>query len=953
MAKIVKALKESSNALLESPTGSGKTLALLCAALGWQEAEGGRLHDEYREKKREREERQRAVRARFLKLLLPGNTEAEHVQLLDSKLFEFVSRRVMEDTMFLRLLAASQSWPLSDLKRLAAATADASAPSEHSFAPSPKSPPPLASTAIVVSDNEGTDVSQGTSDDPIMIIDHARVPSADRTSPPASSDHPLKGGGFVPRPAEILECEVPDLTPAEAARILQFKWPSKKRRLTLRQIRALVADVKEHKPIDQAMVHLTQVLGGVPRPWEEFLPWNYLDNLDHLTDKYTAADPSEEPIRRGRPPRIYFGTRTHKQISQVIRELKRNTVYRPKMSLLASRKHGCVNRRIAQAPNTDEQCQDARELSKCHFAHNTANLVSRVRTNCGVSSVWDLEDLIKLQMSRKGCPYYATRELADDAEIVFCPYNYLVDPLIRQATGIELEGSIVILDEAHNIEDVARGSASCQYSALELENICRQLKELVPVDGPEGAHQFYLDMLLAIINAIRDPDIEYSIQEYERSVTTLAGDEAAHFLEKANVSVDSVKTVAAHLIKIEQETASRREHNAEQRAKRDREMSNEETSDEELDILPHLSAMSLNILRKLVFVFSNMLDKDAEYLRDYHLALIKRKSDPMRDKELCKVLNRVLPAYVTEVAFWCMNPGIAFRPVAQMCRSVVLTSGTLSPMNTFSSELQITFPLSVEAGHVIKEDQTWVGVLPVGPMGHELKGIYSVTSTAAFQDEIGRALLEICRHTPHGVLCFMPSYSMIDLMHQRWRQVGIYDELVKLKSLMIEPRQVNKGDFERFLKRYYADAADDCNRRPAALTGSLMLAVYRGKVSEGIDFSDRGCRAVVNVGIPFPNYRDVQVGLKQKYNDEAVALDPQNRLSGREWYTTQAFRATNQALGRCIRHRGDWGAIIFLESRFYQQANIEKLSKWVRGRARCHPRFDLAMDSLREFMERW
>lgn len=34
--------------------------------------------------------------------------------------------------------------------------------------------------------------------------------------------------------------------------------------------------------------------------------------------------------------------------------------------------------------------------------------------------------------------------------------------------------------------------------------------------------------------------------------------------------------------------------------------------------------------------------------------------------------------------------------------------------------------------------------------------------------------------------------------------------------------------------------------------GALFFAVFRGKVSEGIDFSDNYCRAVVTLGIPFP-----------------------------------------------------------------------------------------------------
>lgn len=39
-------------------------------------------------------------------------------------------------------------------------------------------------------------------------------------------------------------------------------------------------------------------------------------------------------------------------------------------------------------------------------------------------------------------------------------------------------------------------------------------------------------------------------------------------------------------------------------------------------------------------------------------------------------------------------------------------------------------------------------------------------------------------------------------------------------------------------------------------------------------------------------------------------------LGGQEWYKQQASRAVNQAVGRVIRHRHDYGAIILCDERY-------------------------------------
>ena len=53
---------------------------------------------------------------------------------------------------------------------------------------------------------------------------------------------------------------------------------------------------------------------------------------------------------------------------------------------------------------------------------------------------------------------------------------------------------------------------------------------------------------------------------------------------------------------------------------------------------------------------------------------------------------------------------------------------------------------------------------------------------------------------------------------------------------------------------------------------------------------------------------------KKKYNNSYAFS--RGLLNGDKWYEIQAYRALNQALGRCLRHKNDWGALVLVDARF-------------------------------------
>ncbi len=101
----------------------------------------------------------------------------------------------------------------------------------------------------------------------------------------------------------------------------------------------------------------------------------------------------------------------------------------------------------------DEGCKELCEgklHEKCGY-HGRSSVLAP-----NLPAIWDVEDAVREGKMLAGCPYYASREKQQQAQLVFCPYNYILDPGVQASLGIDLSGAVVIIDEAHNIADVCR-----------------------------------------------------------------------------------------------------------------------------------------------------------------------------------------------------------------------------------------------------------------------------------------------------------------------------------------------------------------------------------------------------------------------------------------------------------------------------------------------------------------
>lgn len=267
----------------------------------------------------------------------------------------------------------------------------------------------------------------------------------------------------------------------------------------------------------------------------------------------------------------------------------------------------------------------------------------------------------------------------------------------------------------------------------------------------------------------------------------------------------------------------------------------------------------------------------------------------------------------------------------------------MSPFSDYTSHLFPYLPspsiTTLSCGHVIPKQNLIAWNLSRGPTGQEVNFTYKNRSNSAMVTELGRVLLNLCTVVPDGLVVFFPSYAYLSSIIAHWSvpakpgEKTLFERLEAKKSIFTEKKDVSVDT----TLTAYAQSIDKGR-------GGLLLSVVGGKMSEGINFSDALGRCVVIVGLPFPNMMSAEWKAKIAYIETATIerleiaekglgkeeMQRRAKEQGREFYENACMRAVNQSVGRAIRHKGDYAAIVMVDARFEGERIRGKLPGWIR-----------------------
>jgi len=261
----------------------------------------------------------------------------------------------------------------------------------------------------------------------------------------------------------------------------------------------------------------------------------------------------------------------------------------------------------------------------------------------------------------------------------------------------------------------------------------------------------------------------------------------------------------------------------------------------------------------------------------------------------------------------CLDATIAMRPIFSRFESVIITSGTLSPLEMyprildFSPVVQETFPMTLTRNSVAPM------IVTRGSDQVAMSSRFQVRNDPAVVRNYGTLLVEMAQTVPDGLVAFFPSYIYLESIVTMWQEMGVINQVLEHKLLFIEtPDSVETSI-----------ALENYRRACENGRGAVLLSVARGKVSEGIDFTDHLGRAVIMFGIPY-QYTESRI-LKARLE----FMREQYGVKEGDFLTFDALRHAAQCLGRVLRGKSDYGLMILADKRYARQDKRSKLPRWI------------------------
>ncbi|XP_066250346.1 general transcription and DNA repair factor IIH helicase subunit XPD [Euwallacea similis] len=629
--------------------------------------------------------------------------------------------------------------------------------------------------------------------------------------------------------------------------------------------------------------------------------------------------------------KLIYCSRTVPEIEKVMEELDKLLKYYEKQDgqypsliglVLSSRKNMCIHPQVSterEGKIVDGKCHSL-TASYVRERHNIDDTTPVCQYYEGFAldgkesnlpyGVYGLDEIKQYGRDRNWCPYFLSRFAIMHANIVVYSYHYLLDPKIADVVSKELaRESVIIFDEAHNIDNVCIDSMSVKIHRRTIERATANIGTLEKhvSEMRDEDHRRLQEEYQRLVDGLRDASIARDTDlilanpvlpdEILQEVVPGNIRNAEHFISFLKRFVEYLKT-RLRVQHVVQESPVGFLKDVQQKVCIERKPLRF-CAERLASLLRTLEITDMTEFSPITLI-THLATLVSTYTKGFTIIV-----EPFDDKTPT-VSNPILH-------FSCLDSSIAIKPVFDRFQTVVITSGTLSPLDMYPKILNFYPVVMASFTMTLARPCLLPMIVSKGNDQVAISSKFETREDNAVIRNYGQLLVEVAANVPDGVVCFFTSYLYMESVVAAWYDQGVIDSLQRYKLLFIE----TQDSAETSLALMYYIKACESGR------GAVLLSVARGKVSEGVDFDHHLGRAVLMFGIPYVYTQSRILKARLDY------LRDQFQIRENDFLTFDAMRHAAQCVGRAIRGKTDYGIMIFADKRFARVDKRSKLPKWI------------------------
>jgi DNA excision repair protein ERCC-2 len=627
--------------------------------------------------------------------------------------------------------------------------------------------------------------------------------------------------------------------------------------------------------------------------------------------------------------KLIYCSRTMSEIEKALAELKNLMKYRTselgyeedfRGLGLTSRKNLCLHPSVKREKSgsvVDARCRSltagfvkekkerGEDVDLCVY-HDNLDLLEP--HNLIPPGVFTFDGLLKYGEQHKQCPYFTARRMMSYCNVIIYSYHYLLDPKIADRVSKELsKDCIVVFDEAHNIDNVCIESLSIDITEDSLRkatkgvnNLDRKITEMKSTDAEKLQNEYA--KLVEGLRAADEARSEDAFMANPALPDDLLTEAVPGNIRRAEHFVAFLKRFIEYL----------------------------KTRMKVLHVISETPPSFLQHLRELTFIEKKPLRFCAERLTSLVRTLELSNIEDYQPLQEVATFATLIATYETGfllilepfesatatvpnpvLHFTCLDAAIAIKPVFERFYSVIVTSGTMSPLDMYPRMLNFNTVVQESFTMTLTRKTFLPMIIDRGNDQNQVTSQFEHRNDLQVQRNFGTLLIDFCKLTPDGVVVFFPSYLYMESIISAWQGMEILDTVWRYKLILVETPDAQETALALETFR------TACNNG----RGAVLLCVARGKVSEGIDFDHHYGRTVLCMGVPY-QYTESRI-LKARLE----FLRETYRIKEADFLSFDAMRHAAQCLGRVIRGKDDYGIMVLADKRFNKK--VTQLPKWI------------------------